>query len=213
MFTLHTSVDDARRVWDWCAAAWARCGHILRFPEGTDPQKTYQWRSVKRLAEKFYEWGFDDTTSQAFICCAASYAKDRRLLRKGLTIFFQSNIMEICYERLSKKRTETEFKLDAIQACKRFLSAQPPNALLSRKTPDAYYNIIEWYNAGYLSKVFLAISKSCTTALHHLDGLNTGQRRMLPSAAALYCLWKQVSDNSETGRQMRGILGDDWRRM
>ena len=217
MSVVHTSSNDVLKIWEWCSIAWARCGHRLKFPANTDPQKTYQWRFAKRLCEKFAEWGFDDITSQAYIHSAAEYIKERKLLRKGLTVFFQSNLADICYQRLYKARSTTTDRLEALSESKRFVDARTITTtigtLLSRSSLDAYANIVEWYQSNNITQLYIALSKSSTVALHRLTSLHPAQRVLLPSAAELYGVRASALENIELRNQAEEILDVDWRRV
>lgn len=216
MSKIRTVEENVWKVWNWCVEAYRRCGQTLKFPEATNPTKTYQWRYAARLTKKLEEWEFDDQTSIVFIRYAAEYAKEKRLLRKGLAAFFQSNILDICYDRIDGECKEVDRRLALLRRNYGFLSARangkpPINALLCRPALDSYYNIVEWFERHRISIIYMALSKSCTAALSRLSKLSSEQRSLLPGSAELFCLMGELTDNATFKRQAAQILGDDWR--
>jgi hypothetical protein len=217
MSKIHTIDETAVwKVWNWCIDAYRRCGQTLKFPEATNPTKTYQWRYAARLAKKLEEWEFDDQTSIVFIRHAAEYAKEKRLLRKGLSAFFQSNILDICYDRIDDECEKVDRRLALLRQNHGFLSARADgkpiiNILLSRPEPDSYYNIVDWFDRHRISTMYMAFSRSCTTALSRLSEISPDQRDLLPRPTELFCLMDSLTDNLIFKKQASQILGDDWR--
>jgi len=218
MSKLHTVDENVWKVWNWCVEAYRRCGQTLKFPEGTNPTKTYQWRYAARLAKKLEEWEFDDATSIVLIRYAAEHANEKRLLRKGLVAFFQGNILDVCYDRIDGECERTDQRLAILRQNHGFLSArangQPlASVLLSRVTPESYYNIVEWYERNRLSALYMSISKSCTQALSRLSKKCPEQRELLPGKAELFCLLDELIADRTIKTQAARILGDDWRKL
>jgi len=216
MFQIHTSDETVWKVWNWCVEAYREYGQTLKFPEATDPTKTYQWRYAARLARKLEEWEFDDQASIIFIHYAAQYAKEKRLLRKGLAVFFQSNTLDICYDRIDGKCEEVDRHLALLRQNRGFLLARAngkslTGILLSRPAPDSYYNIVEWFERHCLSTLYMAVSKSCTVALSRLSRISPEQHSLLPGKAELFCLLGSSTDNITFKKQAAQILGNDWR--
>jgi hypothetical protein len=221
MATSGIVTDSERRaaqVWNWCYSSFSKVGHILRFPKHTDPQKTYQWRYVTKLAQTLEEWDFDDDTSQVFIDHVAAYAKEKRLLNKGLSICFQSNILQVCHDRLSVSDKRAKSGSCLLEQTKAFLDnhrikGSILKGLLDRSTPDAFFNIVTWYDAGEIPKLFMALSKSCTNALSKIGKVDQDQRSMLPTRSELFILASDFASNPQNRKQAEEILGKDWREM
>ncbi len=216
MSGLCTDVDRITQVWSWCKDAFARRGSILKFPEHTEPHKTYQWRYAKRLAETLEEWEFDDHTAIAFIDSAASYVKERKLLHKGLSAFFQSNILEVCYDRLESQQCNEIKKLESLRSTREFLDGQirpTTRALLNRQRLGARYNIVEWFTSGNICKLYLALSASCTYVLGVVAKQDQLQRTLLPSSAELFCERSAIDRDQSLRREAEAILGSDWRKL
>lgn len=200
------------QVVDWCILSYSKAGHRLQFPRNTNPQKTYLWCYASKLAQKLDEWEFDDSTSKAFIDHATKYAKEKKLLHKGLSIFCQGNILQICYERFEKQDKRSESLLNSIRKSKSFLDSKAVKgshlkALLGRPNPNAFFNIVEWYELGKISALYLAKSKSCCQAIAKINKIDPDQREMLPSQSELFIL---AQNNNH---EIRKILGSDWRKV
>jgi len=213
MIKIQESRTDVLTTWQWCQAAFATYGHKLTFPKATDPRKTYQWRYAAQLARKLNEWGFDDDTSQAFLRFAVGYIKERRLLHKGLSAFLQANILQICYERMQKHTDGTDKRLAKLKESRTFLVNQcgdksMPKLLLTRRSFSDYCNIVRWYESGYITKLYLALSKICTAVLTRLP---LEQRTLLPASSELFCLRAEFLADVDVCEEAKAIFGDDWR--
>ncbi len=213
-----TETDIARvyKIWNWCCESYSKIGHILRFPQATDPQKTYQWRYITHLAGKLEEWEFDDATSKTFIDHVASYVKDKNLLRKGLSAFCQDNILQVCYNRFEASIAKSDLFIHSLAASATFLQKNTINdsilaGLMGRKTPDSMFNIVTWYEIGKLSKYYLALSKSCTIAMASIAKIDKDQRDMLPKQSELYILRAKCISDRINGLKSKQVLGSDWR--
>lgn len=220
MQSVHTATDDQRtfQVWNWCVDSYAKVGQILRFPGNTSPQKTYQWRYAKKLAQKLEEWDFDDNTCQVFIDHVAAYSREKNLLHKGLAAFFQTNILEICYNRLERSYQKSESTVDLLARTKSLLDERSVKGsilkgLLDRPAPDALFNLITWYELGEIPKLYMALSKSCTQALAQIAKLDPDQRSMLPNKSELFITAKNFVSNRASKRQAKVALGIDWREL
>jgi len=215
---IHTDDDAVWKVWNWCIDAFGRCGQTLKFPDNTNPIKTYQWRYTARLVRKLEEWEFDDQASVIFIRYAVEYARDKRLLRKGLSAFFQNNILDICYDRIDSECEEIDKRLALLRKNHSFLLAHTDgklfiNVLLSRSAPDTYYNIVEWFERHRISTIYMALSRSCTVALSRLSKTSPEQRSLLPKSSELFCIMNELTNNVAFRRQALLILGNDWREL
>ena len=206
----------AARTWRWCQEAFAQHGVKLAFPKNTNPQKTYQWRYVTKLTNKIDEWGFDTPTAKAFISFAVDYVKEKRLLHKGLSVFFQNNMMDICYKRMHAHSSAVDNKVKNLRATYEFITTRRGqrtaiSVLLSRESFDKARNIVRWYQSGDITAAYLAVSAVCTEALARLAVVAPDERNLLPSNSELCSLAIGLSKNDELRSQARAILGPDWR--
>ena len=208
--------SNTLRTWQLCQDAFASQGRKLAFPKHADPKKTYQWRHAAKLAQKIDEWGFDKTTAKAFINFAVGYANERRLLHKGLSVFFQNNMLDICCERMRKHSVRLSSRIDQLRSSLKFITIKcgersMVDALLDRESFGRLRNIVRWFESGDLNPIYLAVSSSCTTALVKLAEVDAGERRLLPSKSELYCLAVDFSKDDNFQSQAKMVLGNDWR--
>lgn len=214
MSTTLLSDTQIMTIWQWCSAAYLQHGFKIKFPTSTDPRKTYQWRFVRSIAEKFVEWEFDEATAKKFIKIAVGQAKVRGVLKKGLAALHQSNMLNICYDILTNEKNEYDSILSTLEKMKEWFDRNvgilPIKKLLERQS-GALPNIIIWYQGSQLSDHFLALSKSCHKAVMSLQH-DQMEARLLPSPTSLYLLKAEFLADSNNASVTSRIFGDDWRK-
>ena len=208
--------DRIMQVWGWCQSAFLEHGHKLSFPPLTDPRKTYQWRHARRLATQLAEWHFDDQTAQVYLGLAAGYIKSKKLLHKGLSAFFQSNMLQLCHTKMEERIRFDEERIKSIDAAHRFLRSKcgdvpTERVLLRRESFDSFRNIVVWHGSSNLPAVYMAVSRPCMIAINALEEKLPQERVLLPSKAALFSLMTTISEDVHLRTNVRSILGDDWR--
>jgi hypothetical protein len=217
MNTLELNEDDIMTVWDWCSDAYLQHGIRLKLPTNTDHTKTYQWRYVKSIAVKFKEWQFDEATSRHFIQIAIRHCKNAGILRKGLASLHQSNLLTVCYNELKKKIESNDQSIESIAYIHSWLRAKTTGDLLSdllfRDDPEEYCNIVKWVNASKISRLYLALSKTCGRALAKLGKTHPEERMLLPKTTSLYMLRSEFVEDSVNLKNVKMILGNDWREL
>lgn len=218
METCDTTTDQVWKVWNWCSDSYLRHGIRLAFPKHTKPEKTYQWRYCRALVAKFGEWDFDDDTAVRFIDIAVKHAKNIGMLRKGLAIFHQSNMLHVVHDMLHAESMLYVQSLDTIGATHKWLrqqigDGQPCEMLLRRSKAGALCNLAIWYHANKIPALYIALSKSCYRALATLEKQGMDERDQLPKATDLYRLRSDFVQDINNLKQARCILGDDWREL
>jgi hypothetical protein len=218
METCCVNDDRIWAIWNWCSDAYLRNGQRLKLPANTDPTRTYQWRYVKSIAERFVEWEFDDDTCRKFIDIAVDYANKRGVIRKGLAVLHQSNMLDICYKMLLEEKNTVRQSQDSLDMVHKWFRMQignrnPIQVLLQRPQVGAMCNITQWYRARKISDQYLAISRSCCRALARLEKIDSVERSMLPKATKLYSLRSEMSKDLKTFKSARRLLGNDWREL
>lgn len=201
-------------LWNLCRAAYLRHSNInLTFPEGTDPQRTYQWRYLKCLEGKLHKWRMDEIKTRQFIDVVAAYAKERGLHRKGLAVFMQGNILDVCHQKLLSMKVKESTLVQKLQATADFLAKYPDqiNAMLARPQYGSWMNLTDWYRSSKIDETYLAISRSCTTALSRISKIDAAERAVLPDAVHLYRVRASKLRDAAFVLTARNILGDDWR--
>lgn len=216
METCHVNVDQIWKVWHLCSDSYLRYGIRLSFPKHTDPTKTYQWRYCRSLAEKFEGWNFDDVTSGRFIDLAVKHAKTIGVLRKGLAVMHQGNMVELVYKQLQEEATQDDQSIDSLKHTKIWFDAQigdndPIAVLLDRQHADSFCNIVIWNQANKLPPLYISLSKSCCKALARLK--DEDERNLLPSVIDLYRLRSGFTEDTNCLKHARSIFGRDWREL
>lgn len=215
MNTLEVNDEQIMTVWNWCSDAYLQHGIRLKLPANTNPSSTYQWRYARAIANKFMEWEFDDATSIQFIQIAVRHCKDAGVLRKGLASLHQSNLLKVCYNQLKKKSESNIQSIETIEHIQRWLVKKSRgnllNELLHRNDPDEYCNLVKWFKASKISKLYLALSRTCGKALIRLKKTNHEERLLLPPATTLFMLRSEFVEDSNNLVLVRQILGNDWR--
>ena len=217
MNVLEVSDERIMTVWEWCSEAYLQQGFRLTFPTKTNPTKTYQWRYARAITLKFAEWDFDETTARQFINIAIRHCKDAGVLRKGLAAVHQSNLLQICYDKLQKKSDTNQQCLQSIEYIHQWLVSKSDGnllrTLLRRSDPDEFCNLVKWVQASRISPLYLALSKTCGVVLVRLANTHTEEREILPKTTKLYMLRTTFTEDAGNVNQMKRILGPDWREL
>ncbi len=216
-----TTADRTSLVWHWCRDAYLRIGgRCLELPKDTDPHKTYQWRYLCALDKKLAEWGFDNDLARAFIDTAVRYAVRRKLLSKGLSIFGQKNLLDECHKELCAASRKQDDVVTILGRTRKWLGdmatehgiSDLTGLLLRRRAIGSHTNLVRWYQGGDLPEVYLAISRSCGSALVQLATSDKVERSVLPADMRLYLVRTAVLRDALVKFEVRNLLKDDWRK-
>lgn len=211
-------IDEDRiwTIWNWCLDEYLRNGRTLKFPPKTDPHNTYQWRYITAIAKKFEDWDFDDVTCKKFLEVAARYAREQKILYKGLSVLHQSNMLDTCYKLLQEEQKNNGRNIASLQSAHNWVMSRcngsnPVDILLYRRREGALCNLTQWHKARRIPDHYMAISKVCCKALAELARHHPWEREMLPPQIDLHLLRRDMSHDVGTLKKIRKILGDQWR--
>ena len=218
MKTLEINSTRIWSLWETCQQAYLRNGRKLQLPPNTDPTKTYQWRYLNAMMQKFDEWEFDNDMIEKFVDIAVRHAKEVGILCKGLAALHQKNLLEICYKTLQQEVDTSNQRLESLRVIKRWLQQQIGKkdlfrTLLKRTNVDSAPNIILWYQANKISELYMALSKSCYNALLTLEKSGSDDLILLPKANHLYWIYHDFVMNKCDESQAKHILENDWRNL
>jgi len=215
MNTLVSDEDKVMIVWNWCSDAYLQHGIRLKLPANTDPATTYQWRYAKAIANKFEEWGFDDATSQKFIQVAVNHCKRAGVIHKGLASLHQANMLSVCLAQMKKRSDSNTQSIDSIKGIHQWLSRRigvdALKGLLHRSDTHELCNIVKWYKANRISRLYLALSRPCLKSLDILKHTNQEERDLLPSKPSLFLLRSEFLEEANNVQSVKQILGEEWR--
>lgn len=187
--------DKISQLFEVCQQSYLRHNVRIQLPANTDPTKTYQWRYLKSLDKKFSQWGFDQDLEKRFIDITIDYCFENKLTKKGLAIFHQTNLMEMCYNKLVSESKNIENNIITLKNTHQWLKSQvgskPLSNLLLRDLPWEYCNLTKWYLASKIPMLYLAISNVCKHALTKLQEQNSDERRLLPTHTKLFLMCSQ----------------------
>jgi hypothetical protein len=203
--------DPAWPTWVLCRSVLRSLNYSLRFPKNTDPRKTYQWRYVTTLASRFDEWGFDKPTAKVFLEIAAKKLGAANIRRNGLNCFFSNGLMEAVHKELEALECDQADDLEGIKRSHAFVTAKKDSkqSLLGRN--ESGYNLITWFMADRITASYLALSRSCSSALDAVRELDPLQADKLPTKAALFAKRRKALTDNEFVLAAKQIIGDDWK--
>ena len=210
-----TTITDFKvfTVYSWFKDEMGRAGRKIKLPKCSDPTKTYQFRWTKSFANKCYnELGLDDKIVKILIGDIVNYAKRKRVLDRGTQILCMSNITDICYEGLKTLADDEASLIEELRSCRIFLREQvnDKNTLVCKlvePSPGGFSNLLFWFNQGYLTEVFMALSKTCSQALARLP---EGEKQELPSKFKLFRICTHTV-SQDLLPQLQAVMGEDLR--
>lgn len=203
--------NEIWQLWEACTQIYLRHGYNLKFPSNTDPLKTYQWRYISLIYAKFLEWNFDFETSKKFIEIGVKYAKEKGLLKKGLSVLHQNNMLEVCKRELDKELSKNNSLIDRLKS-----EHNTFKYLASKGKPldftNNVRNIVNWYMSNKITSIYLTLSRTCYFAIRDLNKIDNDSRLLLPSDERLYLTKLEFCKDQHRVCEGSKILGDDWRK-
>ena len=192
-------------VWGLCQDIYLAHGVRLSLPANTDRDRTYQWRYVTGLTDKFQTWGLDRDMARRFLEIGVQYAERRKLLRrKGLAVFFQGNLPDVCLKALQAEAEIGDSWLHGLDSSHRWI--QSAGAMTRRESYGAYTNLVKWYRAGKVTELYLALSRAAGRAMRSLPD---DERSQLPTDTRLYLVREKFLANPERRRRALAIMKED----
>lgn len=214
MDKIEITNDMVFTVYSWFQSAMKKTGRFIKFPKCRDKTKTYQFRWVKTFVDKCYnDLGLDNKTIKRFVYDIVLYAKQNRVLDRGTQILTMNNIIDICYNSIQSNQEEEASLISELNRCHDFLSNKENNKdilvrnLIEPVSEGGYTNLVYWYELGYLTPTYLALSMTCQRALKQLP---KSERSDLPTDFDLFkiCTYTVTKDMVPTFEK---VLGSDLR--
>lgn len=192
---MDLSEDEIYTVWRMCQDSYKRFGFDLNFPKDTDPKKTYQWRYLSSILQKFKTWNLSEQEIIDFIDLAVEQAKISGYLHKGLSVLHQNNILDACYERLTKMGKRQDQNVKMLQNNHKWLLRQAVKSDLENillRTNGSMKNIVLWYQSNNISALYIALSKLCIATY---GALSQAELQLMPTKSQLYLLRQEFMAN------------------
>ena len=135
----------------------------------------------------FKKWNLNKQEIAKFLEIAVKYAKHNRIAFKGLSLFHQNNILQICYDRLKAiiaQRNRIARSLKQMQSWfnDQIAEADPVEVCLRKSSKNAMCNLAKWYQSSKINPLFMALSRPCMIAV---DMVGDTDRSLLPTKAEL----------------------------
>lgn len=198
-----------QEVWEWCFDIYLKHNIRLKFPKNTDYTKTYQWRYVKSICNKFNEWEFDRDTAIAFIEIAVAYAKELKVLEKGLAVLHQGNMLNICYERLRSKDNDKENLLARLQYSYDHMAGISGDLfkyLIGRNSSRDFHQLTNDYMNNKICMEAISLVKPARKALKMISERDKIEAQILPDIGRLYISRTHLLDGSSHINVVQDLL-------
>lgn len=191
-------------------------GRSVSFPKNTDPTKTYSWRYLNNFLNNYDKLlQLEDDEFPIVVEEIVAHAKQRKWLNCGLSILNKVDIVKVCCDRFQRDINDEEQLIISIKKAHAFLKRKLKGQdiklfdLLSyRQSRRAYCNMTSWYNAGYLTIGYIAISKTCKNVIRSLDK-NNDELNLYPTARQFMSIRFRLISKKNILQQLRQILGKD----
>lgn len=195
-------------VWELCHDIYMNHGVKLSLPANTDRTRTYQWRYVTLLASKFDGWGFGHEMAERFLEIVVVYAKKRKLSNKGLSVFCQSNVLDVCLKTLKTELEIGDGEVYGLVRSHEWLNGTGATVqdLVKCERYGAHTNLVKWYRAGKITDLFLSLSRTAGKAIRRLP---EDEREHLPTSVRLYLMRDHFLMQPENRKRALAILKED----
>lgn len=199
--------DQIKLIYNWYCAAMRREGYKVLPPKDTDFHKTYQYRALSSFSKRMEQEAFSEQTIKAIIFAAVKYGKKNKLLaNKRINILNMKAIIDICLKDIKDRDNTKNEILQSIRNSRQFLINQGCKKASDMVQPVALGGVprlLYFINAGEVSTVFLAVSKTAAAAMGRLD------KAKLPSEEELMRIRVKLLLNNSIREELETILGTD----
>lgn len=195
-------------IYSWFQSAMRSVGRDAKLPQARNVANTYPFRATKLFAERCYnELGLDDKTIRGLLYDIVKYAAKEGILSKGAQMLVMGTITDICRKSIEDTiEAEANLALE-IQRCKQFMSTVGHENLIEPVSVGGFSKFVYWFNLGYITPTYVAISRSCMKAL---NALPASDRNELPSDSELLRICTHTVAN-DTVDELRKMMGTDLR--
>lgn len=198
-------------IFEWYRSAMGRVGRRVDWPKCHDIRKTYFYRSLHKYADKCYnDLGLDNRMTRILTYDVVEYAAKNKLLNKGALIL-QMDLVGLCYNSIKNLIEEEDSLIVELQRCKTFLDEQISDKnnhvqlMIEPMSDGGLPRIVYWYQLGYLTSTYIALSKSCLKAVSLLKDVDD-----FPKQIELFKISSQILATDLVDR-ISAVIGSDLR--
>lgn len=164
---------------------------------------------MKSICNKFNEWEFDRDTAIAFIEIAVAYAKELKVLEKGLAVLHQGNMLNICYERLRSKDNDKENLLARLQYSYDHMAGISGDLfkyLIGRNSSRDFHQLTNDYMNNKICMEAISLVKPARKALKMISERDKIEAQILPDIGRLYISRTHLLDGSSHINVVQDLL-------
>lgn len=192
---------DPEQVFTICQDIYKGFGIDLKFPKARDVTKTYQYRYLTAICDKFIQWDLDLNEVKRFLAIAIGNSFKHKTIKKGLSALHQKNLLQISYEQLiSSNNTLSQIDQTSQSVylfLKQFCDEKNAYTILSkREGPRSNMVLTNLYQAGKINIEFLAINNLCRRIAMDAISKDLQDAMFLPTLGKLYVVNRDLSANN-----------------
>lgn len=192
---------DPEQVFTICQDIYKGFGIDLKFPKARDVTKTYQYRYLTAICDKFIQWDLDLNEVKRFLAIAIGNSFKHKTIKKGLSALHQKNLLQISYEQLiSSNNTLSQIDQTSQSVylfLKQFCDEKSAYTILSkREGPRSNMVLTNLFQAGKINIEFLAINNLCRRIAMDAISKDLQDAMFLPTLGKLYVVNRDLSANN-----------------
>jgi hypothetical protein len=192
---------DPEQVFTICQDIYKSFGIDLKFPKARDVTKTYQYRYLTAICDKFIQWDLDLNEVKRFLAIAIGNSFKHKTIKKGLSALHQKNLLQISYEQLiSSNNTLSQIDQTSQSVylfLKQFCDEKSAYTILSkREGPRSNMVLTNLFQAGKINIEFLAINNLCRRIAMDAISKDLQDAMFLPTLGKLYVVNRDLSANN-----------------
>ena len=192
---------DPEQVFTICQDIYKGFGIDLKFPKARDVTKTYQYRYLTAICDKFIQWDLDLNEVKRFLAIAIGNSFKHKTIKKGLSALHQKNLLQISYEQLiSSNNTLSQIDQTSQSVylfLKQFCDEKSAYTILSkREGPRSNMVLTNLFQAGKINIEFLAINNLCRKIAMDAISKDLQDAMFLPTLGKLYVVNRDLSANN-----------------
>lgn len=198
-------VDEATVIamYEWFIKSVASVGSRVSKPRCSDVRKTYQFRSVNKFVSDMNDAGIDTDQMQILIKEMVKYAKDKKILRRGISILNMPGVLKACLDRIKLKIESSDLLFNEIESASKLINGKPLHA---PQELGGYSRLTCMINKQQIPIELVAISKLCMEAMQKMD---RDERQMHLPDTELLRIRVRLLINKCNHDKFKKILGND----